>query len=316
MLKTTEEAWKKEGVGVIVGRFQVSDLTEGHKTLFDTVIARHNKMVCVVGLAEIKASKNNPLDFESRRKMITDVYPDVQIVYIKDATDDKLWSKKLDKLVSTHVPPNSAVTLYGSRDSFTGRYHGRFKTKELLQESFTSGTADRENNAFAALDTSDFRKGVIWATQNQYDTAHPTVDIAILDKADEKSPRLLLARKPGETLFRFVGGFVEPRGEHERSDILELNAKREVSEETHVETSNYEYVGSFLVDDWRYRYERSKVITTLFKANYVFGKPEPDDDVEELRWFKFTNDNKLVEEVVDEHKPLMKALLANEFPKN
>lgn len=317
MLQTSGEKWKKEGVGAFVGRFQVSDLTDGHKSLFESVIERHQKTICVIGLAEIKASKNNPLDFESRRKMIEKLYPEITIVYIKDATDDKAWSKKLDNLISTHIPPASKVVLYGSRDSFIKRYHGRFETKELVQESFTSGTCDRTNNAFAVTNTKDFRAGVIWATQNQYDNCFPTVDIAIVDRTDPKNLRLLLARKPGEVGYRFVGGFVEPKGDPGTIDVLELNAKREVEEETHVLTDDYKYVASLLVDDWRYRYERSKIVTTLFKATYIHGKPEPDDDVEELRWFSVSEDKDVVMDIINntvrEHKPLMKAYLLDEL---
>jgi bifunctional NMN adenylyltransferase/nudix hydrolase len=318
MLRTTEEIYEVGGVGVIVGRFQVSELTEGHKSLFDSVIERHNKMICVVGLSRIKASRNNPLDFEARRKMISEEYPDVQVVYINDMSDDKAWSVKLDKIISTHVPPHSEVILYGSRDSFMGHYSGRFKTKELLQESYTSGTEDRENNSFTALNSKDFRRGAIWATQNQYDSCFPTTDIAIVSEFDDGSKKLLLARKPEETKYRFVGGFVDPKGERGEANFLEKNAKREVGEETHVETENYQYIGSFLVDDWRYRGERSKVVTTLFRASYVFGKPEPDDDISELRWFpiseKYSDVSNLMQNIVDEHKPLMEAFIAYEIP--
>lgn len=317
MLKTPEEVIEVKGTGVIVGRFQCSELTEGHRSLFDSVIARHQQMICVIGLAAVPATKSNPLNFEARRKMIAETYPDIQIVYIKDTADDKVWSKNLDAVISTHTPPSSEVTLYGSRDSFMGHYSGRYKVKELLQESYTSGTADRTNNAFTVENTKDFRKGVIWATQNQYDSCFPTVDIAIVDEKPGEIKRLLLARKPNETLYRFVGGFVDPKGDASQPDFLETNAKREVNEETHVETDNYKYVGSFLVDDWRYRNERSKIVTTLFRASYVFGKPCPDDDIEELRWFEldyaqFTIE-KLIASVVDEHKPLMKKFLSVEF---
>ena len=316
MLKTKEESYVVEGVGVIVGRFQVSELTDGHKKLFESVISRHKKMICVVGLSAIKASKNNPLNFEARRKMISETFPDVQIVYIKDHPSDTEWSKKLDDIISTHIPPSSKVILYGSRDSFMGHYSGRYSVKELLQESFTSGTVDRTNNSYNVLDTKDFRKGAIWATQNQYDSCFPTVDIAIVD--DSTTPkRVLLARKQNETLFRFVGGFVDPR-EQGNGDFLVNNARREVNEETHVETSDYKYIGSFLVDDWRYRGEKSKIVTTLFRASYVFGKPTPDDDIEELRFFELTdsviNTSKLVQGIVKEHVPLMLKFLDNEFP--
>jgi hypothetical protein len=54
MLRTKDEIVEREGVGVIVGRFQVSELTEGHRTLFNTVIERHLKTVCVIGLSPLR----------------------------------------------------------------------------------------------------------------------------------------------------------------------------------------------------------------------------------------------------------------------
>jgi bifunctional NMN adenylyltransferase/nudix hydrolase len=309
MLKTAEEDFTVSGVGVIVGRFQASELTPGHKELFNSVIARHEKTICVVGLSPVKATKNNPLDFEARRKMILESFPEITIVYQKDAVSNEAWSKTLDENISIQTPPNAKVTLYGSRDSFIQYYSGRHKTKELVQRSFVSGTADRVKNSYNVSNSKEFRRGAIWATQNQYDACFPTVDIAIIDRAKN---RMLLGRKANQTKFRFVGGFVDPSMDGSKSNYLERNAKREVSEETHLETSALTYVGSFQVDDWRYKREANKIITTLFKTDYVFGAPQPDDDICELRFFDLTKEEKLFSKIVDEHIPLLNAFLKSE----
>jgi len=312
MLKTKDEVYTKDGVGVIIGRFQVSELTDGHKSIIDSVVDRHIKTLCIVGLSEIKASKNNPLDFSSRQQMLTEAYPDIHIFYIKDAPYDGDWSRKLDSVISTHIPPDANVTLYGSRDCFVSRYHGKYGTKELVQEIFTSGTKERSSKAFHVSDSADFRSGAIWATQNQYDNTCPTVDIAIID---EKEPRrILLGRKENQTLFRFIGGHVSPKKYSGSAGFFEDNARREVQEETGVEVADFEYVGSFMVDDWRYRYEKSKIGTILYKATYVFGNPEPDDDIYELRWFNvedFKNGQFIKDNIVGEHIPLMDHFINN-----
>jgi bifunctional NMN adenylyltransferase/nudix hydrolase len=67
---------------------------------------------------------------------------------------------------------------------------------------------------------------------------------------------------------------------------LEAAARREVMEEAHIEISTPVYAGSFLVDDWRYRHEVDKIVSTLFVAEYMYGAIQPDDDIEELRWFR------------------------------
>jgi len=113
----------------------------------------------------------------------------------------------------------------------------------------------------------------------------------------------LLAKKPGEKGYRLIGGFVSP------SDTsLETAARREVLEETHIEISALDYIGSYLVDDWRYCNEIDKVMTTVFLAHYMFGAIQPDDDIEELKWFhlsrKFDFDS-----LVAWHKPLLSGVL-------
>jgi bifunctional NMN adenylyltransferase/nudix hydrolase len=85
---------------------------------------------------------------------------------------------------------------------------------------------------------------------------------------------------------------------------LEAAARRELLEETHIEVSSLEYVGSFLVDDWRYRNEVDKIMTTVFIARYMFGAIQPDDDIEELRWFQLDRSFDLGR-IVSAHRPLL-----------
>ena len=299
---------EKDGVGVIVGRFQVMDLHEGHSDLIETVSELHDKVLVVIGLSPIKATGNNPMDFVTREKMIAEKYPEVTVVYIQDVQCNDIWSKRLDDIVKTHSCPGSKAIAYGSRDSFIRHYKGRMETKEFVQSSVVSGTALRKTLTNKIKSSSDFRHGVIWATGNRYPVAFPTVDVAIMNDDETK---VLLGRKEHETEFRFVGGFVDPSAEFGKG-ALETNVRREVYEETHLEITMPEYIGSFFVDDWRYRSEIDKVMTVFFKAKKVSGREQPDDDIEELKWFPINliGDRKqIMKEIVEEHKPLMQALL-------
>lgn len=318
MLKTKEETVaEKQGVGVIVARFQVSDLTEGHCSLIDSVIARHQKVLCIIGLSAIRATKSNPLDFEARRRMVQDKYPNIIVRYIKDHPSNEAWSRNLDSIISENIPPAANAVLYGSRDSFITYYSGRYVTKELQQESYISGTKDRNNIAYEAGNSEDFRKGVIWATQNQYDTAFPTVDVAVIKKdVIEGGPLLLLGRKENEEKFRFIGGFIDPHcGDNSRGDdVFQFNARREVMEETghNMEVGTINHIGSYFIDDWRYRAEKSKIITNFYFTYYVFGRPEPSDDIYELKWFplrSFINEGYMKENLEKVHHQLMEVLM-------
>jgi len=285
-------------VGVIVGRFQVHELHEAHLDLIQSVCNEHDKVLIFLGLSPLMVTQNNPLDFESRKQMILKEFPDVNVLYIKDVNADEPWSSKLDEQITDLVSPSQTVVLYGSRDSFISHYTGKYPCIELLQETYTSGTEIRKSIGKRVKNTSEFRAGVIWAAYNQYPKVYPTVDIAILD---EKEERLLLARKPFETEYRFVGGFADPR-----SLSYEQDARREVAEEAGVEITDPEYIGSFIVDDWRYRQEVDKIKTLFFKAKIVFGKPRAGDDVCEVRWFDI--DTLKPEMLVSNHRMLLECL--------
>jgi bifunctional NMN adenylyltransferase/nudix hydrolase len=262
--------------GVIVGRFHVATLHEGHRNLIEHVVSRHRKVIIFLGLSPARVTRNNPLDFEARKQMILCEFPNVNILYIKDVASDELWSRNLDRMIADIVGPTHTVMLYGSRESFIDHYTGAYDTTELAQETFASGTARRREIGAHVKASTEFREGVIWAAYNRYPTVYPTVDVAIWNEAGDK---LLMARKPDETAFRFIGGFVSP------GEPLEASARREVDEEAHIAISDPVYVGSAPVDDWRYRRELDSITTVLFEARRVFGKPTPDDDIAELRWF-------------------------------
>ena len=298
-MKTVQDA--PADVGVLVGRFQVPALHEAHIELIKHVCDAHSKVIIFLGLAPTKATKNNPLDFESRKQMILEKFPKVNVLYIKDTKSNELWSQRLDQQIIDLIGPTHTVMLYGSRDSFISLYGGKFPTTELLQERYVSGTDIRKTISRPVMNTPEFRAGVIWATNNQFTKVYPTVDIAILS---EDNKRLLLGRKEEEERYRFVGGFAEPK-----SACYEDDAKREVMEETNVEISEPKYIGSFYIEDWRYRAEDDKIKTLFFKSTYIFGRPTPGDDIAELRWFDL--DKIKNEDIVVGHQSLLEVLKKN-----
>lgn len=291
---------KTSDVGIIVGRFQVPYLTSAHIELIDSVVANHPKVIIFLGLAPVLVTRNNPMDFETRKKMIQDKYPDVTVLYIKDMPSDAVWTKTLDDQISDMIAPNKNATLYGGRDGFISHYSGKFKTVELEAKQFVSGTELRNSISKSVKQTQDFRTGVIWAAYNQYPKVYTTVDVAILNDKGE----MLLGRKPNETKYRFIGGFTEPN-----SPDFESDAKREVMEETGTEVDCLEYICSMKVEDWRYRNEIDKIKTIFFKCNYIFGPIQAGDDIAEVRWFKITSVKD--EDIVKCHIPLLKKLKEN-----
>lgn len=294
-------AHPKYDIGVIVGRFQVHELHDAHRDLIQHVADDHEKVIIFLGVSPLANSVTNPLDFESRKQMILAEFPDVTVLYIKDQPSDDIWSRKLDEQVNDMRLPGQTVVLYGGRDSFMDHYRGEFPTQELLQETFFSGTEVRKQIArSSARNSAEFRAGAIWASQGRFPTAFQAVDIAVFDHSGSK---LLLGRKSTDRLFRFPGGFSDPA-----SFSLEADARREVAEETGVTIGDPKYVGSAVIDDWRYRNEPDAIKTALFTAQYIHGRPTPSDDMDaEVRWFDLTTLSD--QDLVPFHRPLL-AMLA------
>jgi bifunctional NMN adenylyltransferase/nudix hydrolase len=304
-MKTIE---KNYTVAAAVMRLQVAELHDAHKELIDTLFAKHPKVMIFLGLSQVRGSINDPLDYQPRKQMLLeayphDKYPNLTIGYIKDNRYDESWSEKLDGQIGDIISPNDTVVLYGSRDSFLPHYKGKFDTRELQATRQISGSEIRAKIAQAPQSNPQFRAGAIWASYQRYPTVYSTVDIAVFDP---KERRILLARKPLEDGYRFVGGFIDPK-----DDSFEESALRELYEECGltVGLNGLRYVGSKKVDDWRYAKNPSeKIMTHLYIGLYSMGAPKAADDIAEVRWFdydKFDPENALDDSIVEEHITLV-----------
>lgn len=293
---------QKTDIGVIVARFQVNSLHEAHRTLIDTVLSNHDRVIVFLGVSALKNSSSNPIPFIHRQRMLNEAYPQIEVYAQFDMRSDELWSLQLDRNISEWVAPGQTVTLYGSRDSFIKHYSGKHKTEELISKVIISGSDVRKKIITNHPSTNDFRAGLIAATGWKYPTAYQTVDVAILT---EDSSKMLLARKAGEEQLRFVGGFSDPS-----SESLEEDARREVLEETGIEVNNINYVGSCKVNDWRFKNEKDSIKTALFSAIYSFGDAKASDDIVHVEWVNmavvFSTDSYAM--IVPEHRPLMNIL--------
>ena len=289
----------KTDVGIIVARFQVAELTPPQLGLIQGAVDNHPKVIVFLGVSPLKTTPNNPLDFESRKQMVLEAFPDVNVLYIDDVGNDEKWSKQLDKQIKSLVGPNTTCCLYGGHKSFIEHYTTKtHQTCELEQIKFVSGTDERLRISKVVKASKEWRQGVIWAANNQYSGAKPTIDVAIWNLDFTK---LLMARKENEDKYRFIGGFVDGK------ESKEACVRREVMEEAHIEISDPLYIASCPIDDWRYRGEKNGIVTTFYEAIHLDLTPKPDDDIVELKWF----DAKKIKEkdIVVTHHPLLNALI-------
>jgi bifunctional NMN adenylyltransferase/nudix hydrolase len=290
-------------IGVIIARFQSPYLHEGHKSLIESVQQKHNKVVIVLGISPVLGSRRNPLDFPTREKMIKKAYSEIVILPLSDHPIDAKWSQNLDTLLN-HTFPGSHFVLYGSRDSFIPFYTGNNEVMELPETGSHRATLIREKVSDKVMDAEEFRIGVIYAYANTYEKVYPTVDIALFRK---NRTEILMGRKDIDNKWRLLGGFTDPTDES-----YEVAALRELHEECGpVQTTTMQYEGSFRVDDWRYKNESDKIITTLFSTDYVGGDVKGSDDIAEVSWFTLTQVHEMMQNhaTAPEHKPQLTALL-------
>lgn len=292
---------QQPGVGVVIARFQTTELHAGHRALLDEVSARHRHVLVVLGVARTYVPTfHNPLDVARREQMVLHHYPAAKIVTHRDCRSNARWSQLLDATIAAAYPKQTEFSLYGSRASFIPSYCGKYPCIELPETHDLSGTALRQDAVDHPALSREFRAGVVYTATTRPPLVFQTVDIAIVN--GDRSQVLLGAKLEDEGLLRFVGGFVDP------SDAsLEMAAKREAFEETGgLELADFRYVGSTKVDDWRYRNTRDTIMTTLFAATHVFGAPKASDDMDgALTWHSIPDiEGKLVEE----HRPLVKML--------
>jgi len=296
-------------VGVIIGRFQVSSLHDGHKGLIDHVRSHHKKVLVLIGSTPgIRATRRQPLDYHTRMLMVQEEYPDVIVAPVSDMPSDEDWSVAVDQRIFDTFGGGSAA-LYGSRDGFIPYYSGSHQTVELAASIEISGSKVRKDVSDEVRSHEEFRRGVIYASFARFPTMYATVDIAVVRQTDKRAAwEVVLGRKRNDPpgTFRFPGGFADPVKDHSFLDT----AKREVEEELPGGIyKDFKCIGSSIIEDWRYRSESDSIMTTVFVATYEGGEISAGDDLHEMEWVPVA-DKDLTKRLLPQHHPIL-AMLKN-----
>ena len=304
-MEKTED--KQADIGVIIGRFQLDEVHNGHLALIKEVTKNHKKIIIFLGIpSHGNTSKKYPMEYAVREKMVKKICPIAVIAPIKDVNnDDQKWSDNVDYKIKELFSWGSAK-LYGGRDSFIPHYKGRWPVQEIENSIDETATEIRKEIAREIIDSRDFRKALIYAAYNNYPKVLQCVDIA---PVNVKEGTILLGKKPGEDKLRFLGGHVDPTDES-----LEKAALRELHEEAgnNIEVGNLAYISSHLVDDPRYKNEEDSIMTALFRCEYLWGTVRGADDVEIVEWvkiFDLLEEGAIEKRIMHEHIPLMEAFL-------
>ncbi len=196
------------------------------------------------------------------------------------------------------------VKLYGSRDSFLNNYTGIFPAQEI-ETQITDNATELRHHAACNIECSEqFRKGIIYGIHNRFASPYLAVDIAMIDRTN-----VLLGRKEGNDLWRFIGGFVDSS-----DDSMEAAARRELMEEASskengsgIYADGFKLIGETKIMDWRYKDDDENIFTALFVCNYISGVIVASDDMAELQWFSVFDLYKIA--FTPEHRKLADILM-------
>lgn len=158
-------------IGIIVGRFQVPVLHEGHKHLITSVLNLTDEVHIFVGTAkpENQFTPHDPLPYEARCTMILESYPQLtksNIHEIPDIGNWELWVKDLDARIEG-LGLNGEILICGSRDSVAIKYkefHGKFNILVIPELKGFSGTNTRNQieQDYNPIWNEDIRKLTTW----------------------------------------------------------------------------------------------------------------------------------------------------------
>jgi bifunctional NMN adenylyltransferase/nudix hydrolase len=288
----------RESTGVVVARFQTDELHDAHKKLLAEVGYRHNQVIVVLGVARTPFNATNPLPFVARKIMVEqyigilrqyiDRYKDVHIHVVKLDNEryNEAWSEKLDQLVDSIAEYPEAITYYTGRDGFKPFYTGKYTVEELAFDIICSST-ERRHKIMQTPDfeSKEFRAGMIYAMKTKHFQTYRTVDMALLyDPGEGKPVEILLAKKPGETGWRFPGGFVEEA----LNETFAQAAAREMFEETDkFSETGWQLVQDFpMPQEWRIRGQQGVSHSTMLMLGWALTRGgKASDDIAEVRWF-------------------------------
>jgi ADP-ribose pyrophosphatase YjhB (NUDIX family)/nicotinamide mononucleotide adenylyltransferase len=298
----------KRTLGVVIGRFQIDQLHDGHLRLIDHVIALNDAVLVLVGDRNSPPTAENPLSFAIRKEMIEEEFGEVQVMAMMDHPSNKIWSYKLDGLLTTvkNGGQYDSVTLYCGRDGFAPHYQGSYPVEvQSFGIDGESATARRKYIAeeYRPLDDFDensitFRRGIIYAMQHLPHRTYLTVDIACT-RGENGEMEVCMAQRQWETdVWRLPGGFVEA------GESFKTAARREFQEETSAWIEGVNIVGDFPIKDWRLRGVSSVSHKTILCHGSGWGNIQGADDIARTEWVNIHDLIQNPSRIVDEHREM------------
>jgi len=298
-------------IGVLIARFQVPELSNGHMELVDYIMSRHKKIIIFLGVSTIQNTRRNPLDYANRQAMCQEKYPNAVILPLVDQDSNEMWSQVLDSSIPIPFGDKAAV-LYGSRDSFIPYYSGKYKTIELAASLTDNGTEKRDMVSREIINSPDFRSGIIHEIYAKDPNVYPVVNICTYNSAGE----ILLVKKPHEKQWGLPSGNIVTTDEN-----YEQGAKRVFSEKVGIncEINSCMYLFSQRLNEPRYAKETDVLLSSVYLAEMAFGRADAGDGISEVGWFPvnmFSNLDGVNKNIMPQYRDMMNTLISKIYSSN
>lgn len=130
---------KPYDTGLICGRFQT--FHKGHERLVDTGLMLCDRLLILIGSAQECGTERNPLNINTRTRMLKEVYgdnPNIMIYGLSDMTNENdirpEWGRYLLDNVDRYIYKNPDVMIYGNDESRSNGFDKKDlkKTTELI----------------------------------------------------------------------------------------------------------------------------------------------------------------------------------------
>ena len=116
---------KPYDVGLICGRFQT--FHKGHEKLIDTGLMLCDRLLIFIGSAQECGTERNPLNINTRTKMLRLIYgdsPNIMIYGLPDLTNENdirpEWGRYLLDNADRYIYKNPEIMIYGNDESRSG----------------------------------------------------------------------------------------------------------------------------------------------------------------------------------------------------
>lgn len=102
-----------KNLGLLVGRFQPLHL--GHEKLIQSKKQEYNHLIVFIGSINKQRTRDNPLNFKERKKILSKIFPGIDILGVEDKGDAKLWVSAIeDKVNNLNLKQEKFIPISGN----------------------------------------------------------------------------------------------------------------------------------------------------------------------------------------------------------